>query len=877
MTISSHSRIFLFFTSLILVLGGSVFLHLSLESASALDCPALNLKNTPSGFVGMEVLSNTPPFQKGVRLMWKDPVDTKPVTVTILRKIPKGSFTEIGSVNGGTETYLDTSIEKRTASYLYALKNTYTCGSSNFSNYIEVPLLLERDNSEPHISLLLDSPTSQGREDPILISIRDPESGIDSASLKVEEDVSKPLTGGKIYGNASDLLWMYYPSKTQFSTGTGRTLQTTVTNLSGLVVASQDTKHPIIFHDQTNIVRFGTNPVFGTVLSPNKRLTLTWKPRSIVPDGSSYLLSSSVNGGLTWDTIQKTDKKVSSFVMESPSTIIPNFSSPTKENTLLFKVQLLGSTGDTIAYDLLALQRGQATFQLNEHIPTIFVPTGTMKIFDAYTGKSVTWPFANDTMVEVSKLWKFTDTNQGFITGMPAGYYYVKVTTNSYTFPIYAPADQEGIFEYKGATKNIDLLSDPTVYYESNRVETSSESIDIISNTLEPLLRFPYIFPEPVVVTNTNTNSSNTNSTPPEVVPLSIQTSYCTPRTLLCHDDSFTATNSSISIYYDPISSSFYSTNSAVSSTEKSLIGIPTLVERYVFTLGTSGYSIQVPRALLEESKNQSLHLFTVESTQEGTYTFTTSQEVENKAVSSQTFLYIKKANGCTSIFSSTVGTLMTPFFGLCDKNNQLSTIMPRGEPVTLSAIPVANQTPTTTAWYTPYMNIFATYKLYFQETDKDSPHTPLSRGELAYFLVKTAHIPLSSHNGYFKDLPVDHPYATALTSLQVSGIIEGVTTPEGQLVRPDTPVIRAEALKMILKTFRITEDKNTKTLLKPVVPFVDAHLDDWYYPYIDLAYSKKLIEGYTSSTGDREVRPGKEVTRAEAIKLIITALQGKL
>ena len=55
-------------------------------TAEAIDCPSVSYKNYQTSFTGMEIISNTVPEQKAVRLTWRNPTDKKPLNITILRK-----------------------------------------------------------------------------------------------------------------------------------------------------------------------------------------------------------------------------------------------------------------------------------------------------------------------------------------------------------------------------------------------------------------------------------------------------------------------------------------------------------------------------------------------------------------------------------------------------------------------------------------------------------------------------------------------------------------------------------------------------------------------------------------------------------------------
>ena len=93
--------------------------------------------------------------------------------------------------------------------------------------------------------------------------------------------------------------------------------------------------------------------------------------------------------------------------------------------------------------------------------------------------------------------------------------------------------------------------------------------------------------------------------------------------------------------------------------------------------------------------------------------------------------------------------------------------------------------------------------------------------------------------------------------------IIEGY--PDGAL-RPNTPINRAEALKILLLTAnadRILADLGFPNL--PPALFPDVPSDAWFAEHVAKGQTLGLIEGYPDGT----FRPTQPITRAEAAKLI--------
>lgn len=87
---------------------------------------------------------------------------------------------------------------------------------------------------------------------------------------------------------------------------------------------------------------------------------------------------------------------------------------------------------------------------------------------------------------------------------------------------------------------------------------------------------------------------------------------------------------------------------------------------------------------------------------------------------------------------------------------------------------------------------------------------------------------------------------------------------------RPDTPVNRVEALKMITQVFNIPVEEVTESD-RDLVKFVDVSVSAWYTQYLITAYLKEIlpIPGQSGS----EFHPDMMLTRGEAAAYIYNAL----
>ena len=88
--------------------------------------------------------------------------------------------------------------------------------------------------------------------------------------------------------------------------------------------------------------------------------------------------------------------------------------------------------------------------------------------------------------------------------------------------------------------------------------------------------------------------------------------------------------------------------------------------------------------------------------------------------------------------------------------------------------------------------------------------------------------------------------------------IVEGY--PDGTF-KPDSPINRAEALKILLETTKLETFEDDFEL--PTFP--DVGTGSWFAPYVDLALSYQIVEGYRDGT----FKPDRPITRAEAAKIV--------
>ena len=129
-----------------------------------------------------------------------------------------------------------------------------------------------------------------------------------------------------------------------------------------------------------------------------------------------------------------------------------------------------------------------------------------------------------------------------------------------------------------------------------------------------------------------------------------------------------------------------------------------------------------------------------------------------------------------------------------------------------------------------------------------------------------------------FVDVPPDHDFFEAIGYLKENGIVQGYPD---QTFKPDSPISRAEFLKIALKMSgrgeaaqsTTTKTKEVKSASVPKISlpkgvFTDVHEDDWFFR--DVATAQKL--GIILSGA--QFAPNAEITRVQALKIAMNTLQ---
>ncbi len=140
------------------------------------------------------------------------------------------------------------------------------------------------------------------------------------------------------------------------------------------------------------------------------------------------------------------------------------------------------------------------------------------------------------------------------------------------------------------------------------------------------------------------------------------------------------------------------------------------------------------------------------------------------------------------------------------------------------------------------------------------------SRTQFLLFILLFTVGPISQiHAASFKDVPETASYYSAVEYLKENKIVQGY---EDQTFKPAQPVMRAEALKMVLSPVSKKPENGFYN-----TGFKDVAIDSWFAGYVLIGQLNGIIQG----TPDGNFLPSRTVTKAEYLKMLLLAFQTDL
>lgn len=125
-----------------------------------------------------------------------------------------------------------------------------------------------------------------------------------------------------------------------------------------------------------------------------------------------------------------------------------------------------------------------------------------------------------------------------------------------------------------------------------------------------------------------------------------------------------------------------------------------------------------------------------------------------------------------------------------------------------------------------------------------------------------------AAHEAPFEDVTVDHWASGFVDFAKRNGIVEGQGDCGFTCFRPDVPITRAEAAKILALTLQCHLDE--RIVFRAYSGFSDVPTAAWYAPYVELLYGAEIVDGHPDGT----FRPGDLISRAESAKLVFRAWQ---
>lgn len=108
-----------------------------------------------------------------------------------------------------------------------------------------------------------------------------------------------------------------------------------------------------------------------------------------------------------------------------------------------------------------------------------------------------------------------------------------------------------------------------------------------------------------------------------------------------------------------------------------------------------------------------------------------------------------------------------------------------------------------------------------------------------------------------FEDIPADHWAKEYIEDLASKGIVEG----RNGNFEPESPINRAEAIKLVMYGAGLGGSSCNSEI------FPDLNQDDWFCDVVTKAFNKGIVSG-----DQGYLYPGREITRAEAVKILLKA-----
>ncbi len=140
--------------------------------------------------------------------------------------------------------------------------------------------------------------------------------------------------------------------------------------------------------------------------------------------------------------------------------------------------------------------------------------------------------------------------------------------------------------------------------------------------------------------------------------------------------------------------------------------------------------------------------------------------------------------------------------------------------------------------------------------------------------LIKTSAKETTVAQQYFEDITSDDALFDDIWKMVERGVLAGYSIDGKNYFKPDNNITRAEFTKIILSILCITPSDEAK--ITPAVFNDILSTADWYFPFTKESFIRDLITGYlgeVDANGQAPFKPNNTITRAEATKIMLEAL----
>lgn len=155
------------------------------------------------------------------------------------------------------------------------------------------------------------------------------------------------------------------------------------------------------------------------------------------------------------------------------------------------------------------------------------------------------------------------------------------------------------------------------------------------------------------------------------------------------------------------------------------------------------------------------------------------------------------------------------------------------------------------------------------------APDSALNRAEFTKIAIEAIGEPVANEDEiedtYFPDVNLYAWYTPYVNKAKELGLIQGYA--DGTF-RPEQPINRAEAIKILLAAFRF--DISTANTFESEAQFADIQPTAWYYPFLNFAVKQGLLGGIITPNGTvlSDFGPGRAISRGEMAKLALKAIE---